>query len=237
MKMSNIKKILALVLALVMVLALCACGNSSTPAPSEETQAPAEETQAPAEENTSTLVYATSTFGQKFSPFFYTTAYDEEVVSNFTGGLLAADRGGAIIHHGIEGETVEYNGTDYTYYGMGDVDVVQNDDGSVDYNLTMRDDIVFSDGTPATIDDVIFGIYVMADPSYDGSSTVYALPIEGMADYYNSQQYLYKLLAEAGRDNTDFSLWDEATQTAFWASIDAAGAKLAQEIVDTVVGS
>ena len=237
MKMSNIKKILALVLALVMVLALCACGNSSTPAPSEETQAPAEETQAPAEENTSTLVYATSTFGQKFSPFFYTTAYDEEVVANFTGGLLAADRGGAIIHHGIEGETGEYNGTDYTYYGMGDVDIVQNDDGSVDYNLTMRDDIVFSDGTPATIDDVIFGIYVMADPSYDGNSTVYALPIEGMADYYNSQQYLYKLLAEAGRDNTDFSLWDEATQTAFWASIDAAGAKLAQEIVDNVVGS
>lgn len=236
MKMSNIKKILALVLALVMVLALCACG-SSTPAPAES-EAPTAEPEAPAvEENTSTLVYATSTFGQKFSPFFYTTAYDEEVVSNFTGGLLAADRGGAIIHHGIEGETVEYNGTDYTYYGMGDVDVVQNDDGSVDYNLTMRDDIVFSDGTPATIDDVIFGIYVMADPSYDGSSTVYALPIEGMADYYNSQQYLYKLLAEAGRDNTDFSLWDEATQTAFWASIDAAGAKLAQEIVDTVVGS
>lgn len=237
MKMSNIKKILALVLALVMVLALCACGNSSTPAPSEETQAPAEETQAPAEENTSTLVYATATFGQKFSPFFYTTAYDEEVVSSFTGGLLAADRGGAIIHHGIEGETVAYNGTDYTYYGMGDVDVVQNDDGSVDYNLTMRDDIVFSDGTPATIDDVIFGIYVMADPSYDGSSTVYALPIEGMADYYNSQQYLYKLLAEAGRDNTDFTLWDEATQTAFWASVDAAGEKFAQEIIDSVVAS
>ena len=236
MKMSNIKKILALVLALVMVLALCACGNSSTPAP-EESKAPVEESKAPVEENTSTLVYATSTFGQKFSPFFYTTAYDEEVVSSFTGGLLAADRGGAIIHHGIEGETVAYNGTDYTYYGMGDVDVVQNDDGSVDYNLTMRDDIVFSDGTPATIDDVIFGIYVMADPSYDGSSTVYALPIEGMADYYNSQQYLYKLLAEAGRDNTDFSLWDEATQTAFWASIDAAGAKLAQEVVDSVVGN
>lgn len=236
MKMSNIKKILALVLALVMVFALCACGESNTPAP-EESKAPVEESKAPVEENTSTLVYATSTFGQKFSPFFYTTAYDEEVVSNFTGGLLAADRGGAIIHHGIEGETVEYNGTDYTYYGMGDVEVVQNDDGSVDYNLTMRDDIVFSDGTPATIDDVIFGIYVMADPSYDGSSTVYALPIEGMADYYNSQQYLYNLLAEAGRDNTDFSLWDEATQTAFWASIDAAGAKLAQEVVDTVVGS
>ena len=96
MKMSNIKKILALVLALVMVFALCACGESNTPAP-EESKAPVEESKAPVEENTSTLVYATSTFGQKFSPFFYTTAYDEEVVSSFTGGLLAADRGGAII--------------------------------------------------------------------------------------------------------------------------------------------
>ena len=236
MKMSNIKKILALVLALVMVLALCACGNSSTPAPAES-EAPAEETAAPVEENTSTLVYATATFGQKFSPFFYTTAYDEEVVSNFTGAMLAADRGGAIIHHGIEGETVAYNGTDYTYYGMGDVEVVENEDGTVDYNLTMRDDIVFSDGTPATIDDVIFGIYVLADPSYDGNSTIYALPIEGMSDYYNSQAYLYKLLAAAGRDNTDFTLWDEATQTAFWASVDAAGEKFAQEIIDYVVAS
>ena len=34
----------------------------------------AEEADAP-----STLVYATSTFGQKFSPFFGTTAYDMEV--------------------------------------------------------------------------------------------------------------------------------------------------------------
>ena len=31
--MSNIKKILALVLALVMVFALCACGENNTPAP------------------------------------------------------------------------------------------------------------------------------------------------------------------------------------------------------------
>ena len=89
MKMSNIKKILALVLALVMVFALCACGESNTPAP-DESKAPVEESKAPVEENTSTLVYATATFGQKFSPFFYTTAYDEEVVSSFTGGLLAA---------------------------------------------------------------------------------------------------------------------------------------------------
>ena len=183
------------------------------------------------------LVYATATFGQKFSPFFATTAYDMEVVDLTQGLLLAADRGGAIVEHGIEGETRTYNGTDYTYYGMGDVEVVQNEDGTVDYNLTMRDDIVFSDGTPADIDDVIFGIYVLCDPTYDGSSTIYAMPIEGMEEYRSGMESLASLLISAGRDNEDFTYWDADTQAAFWADIDQAGAAFAQEIVDYCKGA
>ena len=190
-----------------------------------------------AEDAPSTLVYATSTFGQKFSPFFATTAYDMEVVDLTQGLLLAADRGGAIVEHGIEGETRTYNGTDYTYYGMGDVEVVQNEDGTVDYNLTMRDDIVFSDGTPADIDDVIFGIYVLCDPTYDGSSTIYAMPIEGMEEYRSGMESLASLLIAAGRDNEDFPYWDADTQAAFWADIDQAGAAFAQEIVDYCKGA
>ena len=115
---------------------------------------------------------------------------------------------------------------------MGDVEVVENADGTVDYNLTMRDDIKFSDGTPADIDDVIFGIYVMADPTYDGASTIYALPIEGMSEYYNSLAQLSTLLVQAGKDNTDFTNWDEETQTQFWADVETAGEAFAQEIVD-----
>ena len=153
------------------------------------------------------------------------------------GLLLAADRGGAIVEHGIEGETRTYNGTDYTYYGMGDVEVVQNEDGTVDYNLTMRDDIVFSDGTPADIDDVIFGIYVLCDPTYDGSSTIYAMPIEGMEEYRSGMESLASLLISAGRDNEDFTYWDADTQAAFWADIDQAGAAFAQEIVDYCKGA
>ena len=190
-----------------------------------------------AEDAPSTLVYATSTFGQKFSPFFATTAYDQEVVDLTQGSLLAADRGGAIVEHGIEGETRTYNGTDYTYYGMGDVEVVQNEDGTVDYNLTMRDDIVFSDGTPADIDDVIFGIYVECDPTYDGAATLYALPIEGMEEYRSGMESLASLLIAAGRDNEDFTYWDADTQAAFWADIDQAGAAFAQEIVDYCKGA
>ena len=232
--MKNIKKALALILALAMVFALAACGEE----PAEETTPTESETPVETEAPNDTLVFATSTFGQKFSPFFATTAYDQDVVNLTQGALLAADRGGDIIRNGIEGETVEYNGTDYTYYGMGDVEVVENEDGTVSYNLTMRDDIVFSDGTPADIDDVIFGLYVMLDPTYDGASTLYAMPIVGLEEYRGGMTPLFELLLTAGRDNTDFSLWDEATQTEMWNLIDTeAGAAFAQSIVDYVVAS
>ncbi len=220
--MVKLRKFLSIALALIMV---CGCALAETAA------------EAPAQRQEGTLVYSTATFGQKFSPFFNTVTYDREVSDLVTIGLLAADRGGAIINNGIDGETVSYNGADYEYTGAGNVEVVMNDDGSVDYNLTMRDDIVFSDGEPATIDDVIFGIYVLCDPTYDGGSTVYALPIEGMEAYRSGMSSLASLLIAAGRENTDFSKWDEATQTAFWADVDQAGAAFAQEIVDYCVAN
>lgn len=233
-KMKNIKKFLALALALAMVFALAACGEEpATESPAAESEAPVE-----SEAPNDTLVFATATFGQKFSPFFATTAYDQDVVNLTQGALLAADREGNIVRNGIEGETIEYNGTEYTYYGMGDVEVVMNDDGTVDYNLTMRDDIVFSDGTPADIDDVIFGLYVVLDPTYDGASTLYAMPIVGLEEYRGGMTPLYQLLLAAGRENADFTYWDEATQTAFWESVDNdAGPAFAQSIVDYVIAT
>jgi len=69
------------------------------------------------------------------------------------------DRSGAIIYNGIEGETHEYNGTEYTYYGLSDVTVTQGEDETV-YNFKLRDDVTFSDGEPLTADDLIFTYYV-----------------------------------------------------------------------------
>lgn len=49
---------------------------------------------------------------------------------------------------------------------------------------------------------------------------------------------LYKLLMAAGQDNTDFTNWDEATQTAFWTEgLPAAGEAFAQSICDYVVNA
>ena len=43
---------------------------------------------------------------------------------------------------------------------------------------------------------------------------------------------LSSLIAAAGEDNTDFSLWTEDQQTAFWAAVNDGGTAFAQEIVD-----
>ncbi len=223
--MSNLNKLLALVLALILACALTIGGVAE---------------EAAEERDEGTLVYATATFGQKFSPFFATTAYDMEVVDLTQALLLQADRGGAIINNGIDGETVDYNGNGYEYKGMGNVEVVQNDDGSVDYNLTMRDDIKFSDGEPATIDDVIFGIYVLSDPTYDGSSTIYALPIEGMEAYRSGMDSRgNKIFADGeGEGYVANDLYTEEQYNAFWKFYnEEAGAAFAQEIVDYCISN
>ena len=236
--MIKLRKLLALVLAGTLAFSMSVTAFAETAEPAEETAEADAEEEAAEEEGAAggTVVYATSTFGQKFSPFFYTTAYDAEVVELFTGYTLASDRGGAIVENGIEGETREYNGTDYDYYGMGDIEVVQNDDDSVDYNLTIRDDLVFSDGVPVTIDDVIFSIYVQCDPTYDGSSTFYALPITGMEDYRSGMESRLSLILAAGPDGYEENdYFTEEQYTKFWDAFAVAGDNFAQEILDYLV--
>ena len=183
------------------------------------------------------LVVGYSNFSSKFSPFFAETAYDQDVSTMTQISLLTMDRMGSIIQKGIKGETIAYNGKDYTYYGPADLDIKENTDGTVDYNFTLRDDVVFSDGEKVTVDDVLFSMYVLCDPTYDGSSTLFALPIKGMEDYRSGMEVLGTLLLEAGKDNKDFKLWDEATQTAFWGEFDKAGEAFAQSIVDYCIAN
>ncbi len=178
------------------------------------------------------MVVGYSNFNSKFSPFFAETAYDQDVANMTQLALFTSDRQGAVVEKGIEGTTIPYNGTDYTYYGPADLEVVENEDGSLDYNITLREDLKFSDGEPVTIDDVIFSMYVVCDPTYDGSATLFSMPIEGMAEYRQGVSTLTNLIVEAGEDNTDFTNFTEEQQKAFWDAVNDGGAKYAQEIVD-----
>ena len=232
--LNKAKKLLALLLALVMVLGLAACGGgtTSTPAASGSNEAVSDDSTGSSSDTP--LVVGYLPFSSKFSPFFAETAYDQDVVSMTQLPLLTSDRSGAVIENGIEGETIEYNGTEYTYYGPANVEIVENEDGTVDYNFTLREDLTFSDGTPITIDDVIFSMYVLCDPTYDGGNTLYAQPIEGMEEYRQNNTTLSALLAQLGEDNTDFTYVTEEQQTAFWAAVNDGLVTFAQEIVDYV---
>ena len=238
MKKSFLKK-LSLGLAAVMTVAsLSACGKDNTSSDGANTETGASEsTEVSTSTGADTLVVGKDTFGSKFSPFFATLQYDQDVSDMVSIGLLASDREGNIVMKGIEGETIAYNGTDYTYNGIADCDVTQNDDGTVVYDFTLRDDIKFSDGEPLTADDVIFSMYVFADPTYDGAATFYTLPIKGMEDYRSGMDSLGNIILAAGRDNTDFTTFTEDQMNAYWAAVDEEGEKFAQDIVDYCVAN
>ena len=238
--MKNTKQVLALAMAVAMAAGLLAgCGSSASS--SAESVASSEATSEAAATDTSssdgTMVLADTGFEGKFSPFFAASSADQHVIDLTNIALLGADRKGEMILKGIEGETREYNGTDYTYYGPADCEVTENADGTVTYAINMRDDLVFSDGTPITIDDVIFTMYVYLDPTYDGSVTLYSMPIAGLDDYRSSMTTLSKLIGEAGEDNTDNTLFTAEQQKAFWDAVNDGGAAFAQEIVDYCVSA
>ena len=157
------KKLLALLLAVCMLLSVTAVAEETAETP---------------------LVVAISALSQKFSPFFADTGYDQDVVELTQLSMMTTDRVGGIIYNAIEGETVNYNGTDYLYTGPANISVVYDEASDVTtYTAKIREDLKFSDGEPVTADDIIFTYYVYLDPSYAGSTTLNSYDIVGLQAY------------------------------------------------------
>lgn len=177
------------------------------------------------------LVVGSGSFSEKFSPFYHDTVYDRYVMELTQVTILTTDRLGGIVHNAIEGETREYNGTDYLYTGIADT-AVEYDEASdtTKYTAKLRDDIYFSDGVQLTADDIIFTYYVYLDPAYVGSATLNTYPIVGLQDYLTqttSDVYAkYEALAigiqEAGADHewSEADAWTKEQQEAYWALIN-----------------
>ena len=248
--MKHMKQLIALLLALVLCLGLLAgCASKTTDdattptdtTPADDTSKDTTEGGEDATDETvgnpdGTIVIAETGFEGKFSPFFAASAPDQAAHALTQAVLLNADRRGEIVMHGIEGETRSYNGTDYTYYGLADCEVTENDDGTVTYAITLRDDVTFSDGTPMTIDDVIFNMYVYMDPTYDGSATFYSVPIVGIDEYRGGMDTRMNVILAAGPDGYEANdLYTEEQYNTFWAAFQTAGEKFAQSIADYVM--
>ena len=239
-------KVLAALLALIMCLGvLTACQpKTTTPEPTgEATAAPTAE-----EEKSVPLVVAEGEFSEKFSTFFADTVYDVNVEQTVNIAMLTTDRVGGIVYNAIEGETIPYNGTDYTYTGPCDVSVKYDEAADVTtYTIKLKEGILFSDGEEATADDIIFTYYVFADPSYVGSTTLGSYKIIGLKNYqtqtsdevYTKYDALFDTIVAAGPDHvwaaTD--AWTQEQQTALWDGIKAEWKGDLQAIVDYVIAN
>ena len=230
--MKKRNRFIASLLAVAMTASLLAsCGGSSSGKKEDQSG----KQSADASKDSGAMVFASDEFNAKFSPFFAETVSDTMVSDLVNVQLLQLDRTGSIITKGIEGEKKEYNGKEYTYHGISDLDIKENSDGTVFYDFKLKDGLKFSDGEPFTIDDIIFTMYVLADPTYDGNATFFTLPIQGMDEYRKGVDTLFNLSLKAGEGNTDFSKWTEEQQKTFWTDYKKAVDAFVKEITDLCV--
>ena len=155
------KKGLALLLSLGMVLSMAGCGNDAnnnnnttgtTTAQGESTEGnnSTENTTANNTGNTEskgTVVYGTGSFNGVFSPFFYQTNYDSEAFQLVFETVSELNENSELVDNAGHIEAEE----------------VTDENGNVQtlYTITIQDGMVFSDGEPVTIDDLLFQYYVL----------------------------------------------------------------------------
>ena len=261
--MQNLKKILALLLVVAMVAALfVGCKpvepattdkpTDTTPAtgekPSNTEENPPATTEPAQTGNDTPLVVAYSPFSQKFSPFYADTAYDQDVAGMVGLSLMTTDRMGGIIYNAIEGETVNYNGTDYTYTGAADLSVEYNEaDDLTVYTAKIRDDLKFWDGEAVTAKDILFTYYTYLDPAYVGSTSLSSYDIVGLNNWrtqtsdevfekYNA--IVDKLLEDGeGEGYVANDVYTEEEYTDFWTWVNERWTGTVQSIYDYVMSS
>lgn len=160
--MKLFKKLVALVMVMVLCLTLfAACIRNQV-----------------ADPETRPLTMGIQTPDEVFNPFFSTSAMDSTIISMTQIGMMTSTAKGEPKCGDDEPVVVK----DYKI-------VTAEDDSYTEYYFIIKNGIKFSDGTPLTIKDVLFNLYVYLDPVYTGSSTIYSTDIVGLQAYRQNDQY------------------------------------------------
>lgn len=199
----KIKRMAAVLAAVSVVLGCTGCGKAKKePKPTPRATAKVDEGNANATgkgENQADvpIVIASASFSKQFNPFVASSEADKQAVDLTQIKLVTNDRAGRLIYHGIDGELRQYGDENYTYYGASDLDVNYDEDSdSTTYRITLRDDLMFSDGEKLTIDDVIFSMYVFCDNDYTGEVNLKNMPVQGLLNYQANSTKAEKLSAK-----------------------------------------
>lgn len=162
--MKIFKRSLSFLLAGAMAVSLAACGNNastSTAASGGGTSSGSVAT------NDKVLVIGVdANFEEKWNPFLAESAYDMQVMEQIFVPIQMLDAENKMVPHG------------------GSMEVEAMDDGSALYTIKVNEGMTFTDGTPVTIDDYIYGLYVRSDSSYTGPNATIGSDIEGLLEYY-----------------------------------------------------
>ncbi len=136
---------------------------------------------------TDAFVIMTDQLDGLFNPFFSTSAADGTIVAMTQIGMLGSKyvNGDVQVAYG-ENEAVVVK----------DLDIVEKD-GQTVYTFVLKNGILFSDGHPLTMEDVLFNYYVYLDPVYTGSNTLYSTDIVGLSEYRT------QTIGNASGDNDD----------------------------------
>ncbi len=121
------------------------------------------------------FVIMTEALDGLFNPFFSTSATDSTIVGMTQIGMLSSKY---------------VNGSVEVAYGDNEAVVVKDYSEKYDpetdetvYTFVLKNGILYSDGHPLTMEDVLFNLYVYLDPVYTGSSTMYSTKIQGLLNY------------------------------------------------------
>ncbi len=103
----------------------------------------------------------------EFNPFYAESDADREVVLQMFRSIQRRNGSNKLVNYS--------GGISYEFLN----------DSQVEYTVSINNNLMFSDGTNVTIDDVIFFYHFIADASYDGYySNWYLNDIEGLREYY-----------------------------------------------------
>ena len=164
----NSKKLLALILAIATLAAVFAsCGND----PSDPG------TPGAVIDNESTrLVLSTSELDGVFNPFYSSSAPDGQIVGMTQISMLSSDKDGKVAYGKDEACVV------LDYEAIPQKDAKGNTKTTI-YRFVLKNNLKFSNGSPLTMKDVLFNLYVYLDPAYYGSATIYSTDIVGLDEY------------------------------------------------------
>ncbi len=128
------------------------------------------------------LMLAIGALDSNFNPFFATSLNDTQIAGLTQVNMITADENG----DPACGENWPTVAKDYKitmFDANGNESVTGSTEGTTSYEFLIKNGIKYSNGSPLTIKDVLFNLYVYLDPAYTGSATIYSTDIVGLKAY------------------------------------------------------